>query len=293
VRSTAELAAVLWCVLSPSSTIPTAHSTTYIPREANIRLRPVQSPSARHPSGRRIRPGRAVPPPALPRSGEAQSVLPLQHGGLLSETLTPQRTSCKEHDGLDTQRLQRGPLGQDCCHIGQPAVRLGTASQNTVDQSVSAMESRSAWAWLLAKVYEVDLIGGSPCPAGQRRQPFLRNGESPRLRAERVFAQQTARAPYAAPAVVPRCRSSPSSPILNKSPGSSTTSSRPARLHRDSTPLPWANPPPPCAPDFCPPHQPCNPHGDSDRPIHPTAPSRGISSALPAQSLRSPFCFPG
>jgi len=36
VRIAAELAAVLWSVLSPSSTIPTAHSTTYVPRAANI-----------------------------------------------------------------------------------------------------------------------------------------------------------------------------------------------------------------------------------------------------------------
>ena len=35
-RSTAELAAVLWSVLSPCPTIPTTHSTTYIPRGANI-----------------------------------------------------------------------------------------------------------------------------------------------------------------------------------------------------------------------------------------------------------------
>jgi len=35
-RSIADLATVLWSVLSTSSTIPTAHPTTYVPRGANI-----------------------------------------------------------------------------------------------------------------------------------------------------------------------------------------------------------------------------------------------------------------
>jgi hypothetical protein len=51
--------------------------------------------------------------------------------------------------------------------------------------------------------------------------------------------------PCAAPAVVPRCGSSPSLPIPSRSSGSSATSSRPARPHRDSTPLPLVDSPPP------------------------------------------------
>jgi len=75
--------------------------------------------------------------------------------------------------------LRLAPEGWQKDH--QPAVRLGPALQDTPDQSVSAMESRSApwstavspetardWARLLAKVYEVDLIGGSWPQSGQR-----------------------------------------------------------------------------------------------------------------------------
>ena len=36
---------------------------------------------------------------------------------------------------------------------------------------------------------------GTPCPAGRRRQPFRRNGESPRLRAERVVPPASPRPP--------------------------------------------------------------------------------------------------
>ena len=48
---------------------------------------------------------------------------------------------------------------------------MGTASQDSVDQSASAKESRSAWARLLAKIYEVDLIGGS-CLRSKQREPL-------------------------------------------------------------------------------------------------------------------------
>jgi hypothetical protein len=65
------------------------------------------------------------------------------------------------------------PEGWQKDHQPQPAVRLGPVLQDTPDQSVSAMESRSAWARLLAKVYEVDLIGGSWPRSGQREPPAL------------------------------------------------------------------------------------------------------------------------
>jgi hypothetical protein len=53
-------------------------------------------------------------------------------------------------------------------HQGQPALRLGTASQDTVDQSVSVKEARSAWARLLAKVYEVDPLRCTHCGSQMR-----------------------------------------------------------------------------------------------------------------------------
>lgn len=40
---------------------------------------------------------------------------------------------------------------------------MATASQGTPDQSVSVNESRSAWARLLAKVYEVDPLRCTRC----------------------------------------------------------------------------------------------------------------------------------
>ena len=55
------------------------------------------------------------------------------------------------------------PAGWQKDHQGQPALRLGTPSQDTLDQSVSAKESRSAWARLLAKVYELDVIACPKC----------------------------------------------------------------------------------------------------------------------------------
>jgi hypothetical protein len=47
-------------------------------------------------------------------------------------------------------------------------VRLGPVLQDTPDQSVSAMESRSAWARLLAKVYEVDPLRCTRCGSPMR-----------------------------------------------------------------------------------------------------------------------------
>jgi hypothetical protein len=55
------------------------------------------------------------------------------------------------------------PEGWQKDHQPQPALRLGTPSQDTLDQSVSAQESRSAWARLLAKVYEVDPLRCTRC----------------------------------------------------------------------------------------------------------------------------------
>ena len=60
------------------------------------------------------------------------------------------------------------PEGWQKNHQPQPALRLGTPSQNTLDQSVSAKESRSAWARLLAKVYEVDPLRCTRCGSQMR-----------------------------------------------------------------------------------------------------------------------------
>jgi hypothetical protein len=49
----------------------------------------------------------------------------------------------------------------------QAALRLGEAHQHSPEQSVSAQESRAAWARLIAKVYEVDLLRCARC--GSRR----------------------------------------------------------------------------------------------------------------------------
>ena len=63
--------------------------------------------------------------------------------------------------------LRLAPEGWQKDHLPQPAVRFGPALQDTPDQAVSAKESRSAWARLLAKVNEVDLIG-SRCGSQMR-----------------------------------------------------------------------------------------------------------------------------
>ena len=47
-------------------------------------------------------------------------------------------------------------------------MRLGPALRDTPDQSVSAKESRAAWARLLAKVYEVDPLRCTRCGSPMR-----------------------------------------------------------------------------------------------------------------------------
>jgi hypothetical protein len=71
--------------------------------------------------------------------------------------MVPQSPPCP----LGSRGLAEGPPGQ-------PALRLGTANQGIPDQSVSAQESSSAWARLLAKVYEVDPLR-CPCCGSQMR----------------------------------------------------------------------------------------------------------------------------
>jgi hypothetical protein len=45
---------------------------------------------------------------------------------------------------------------------GSPALRLGGAPEDYPEQTVSAKQSRAAWARLLAKVYDVDVLRGRP-----------------------------------------------------------------------------------------------------------------------------------
>ena len=60
------------------------------------------------------------------------------------------------------------PQGWQKDHQPQPALSLGTASPGTLDQSVSVKEPRSAWARLLAKVYEVDPLRCARCGSQMR-----------------------------------------------------------------------------------------------------------------------------
>jgi hypothetical protein len=60
------------------------------------------------------------------------------------------------------------PEGWKRDHQPLPAVRLGPSLQDTPDQSVSAKESRAAWARLLAKVYEVDPLCCTRCGSPMR-----------------------------------------------------------------------------------------------------------------------------
>ena len=63
---------------------------------------------------------------------------------------------------------RRAPEGWQKDHHEQPALGLGTPSQDTLDQSVSAKESRCAWARLLKKVYEVDPLRCPRCGSQMR-----------------------------------------------------------------------------------------------------------------------------
>lgn len=68
-----------------------------------------------------------------------------------------------------TPHLARlAPEGWQKDHQGQPALHLSTLSQDTMDQSVSAKEARSAWARLLAKIYEVDPLRCTRCGSQMR-----------------------------------------------------------------------------------------------------------------------------
>ena len=68
-----------------------------------------------------------------------------------------------------TPHLARlAPEGWQKDHQGQPALHLSTLSQDTMDQSVSAEEARSAWARLLAKIYEVDPLRCTRCGSQMR-----------------------------------------------------------------------------------------------------------------------------
>ena len=60
------------------------------------------------------------------------------------------------------------PEGWKKDHQPQPALHLDPAPQDALDQSVSAVESRAAWARLLAKVYEVDPLRCTRCGSPMR-----------------------------------------------------------------------------------------------------------------------------
>ena len=62
--------------------------------------------------------------------------------------------------------VRLAPEGWKQQHSQHCALHIGGASEDCTDQSVSARQSRTAWARLLAKVYEVDALrcnrSGSP-----------------------------------------------------------------------------------------------------------------------------------
>jgi hypothetical protein len=101
--------------------------------------------------------------------------------------------------------LRAAPRGWRLSHMDPVPAQADPTQPTTVPHAAC----RSAWARLIAKVYEVDLLGGSPCPAGAlaRREggreadsesPMLcpRCGSAeplfnPRIAAEKSFANPT------------------------------------------------------------------------------------------------------
>jgi len=59
--------------------------------------------------------------------------------------------------------VRLAPQGWIQQHEQQPAIRLGGAPEDYPAQTVSARQSRAAWARLLAKIYEVDALKCSRC----------------------------------------------------------------------------------------------------------------------------------
>ena len=59
--------------------------------------------------------------------------------------------------------VRLAPEGWKQQHSQHCALHIGGASEDCTDQSVSARQSRAAWARLLAKVYEVDALRCNRC----------------------------------------------------------------------------------------------------------------------------------
>jgi hypothetical protein len=59
--------------------------------------------------------------------------------------------------------VRLAPQGWIQQHEQRCALHVGEVPENTPDQSVSARQSRVAWARLLAKVYEVDALRCNRC----------------------------------------------------------------------------------------------------------------------------------
>jgi len=62
-----------------------------------------------------------------------------------------------------TYLARMAPKGWIRQHEQQPPLCLDGVPEDTLDRSVSAAESRSAWARLLARVYEVEALRCSRC----------------------------------------------------------------------------------------------------------------------------------
>jgi hypothetical protein len=59
--------------------------------------------------------------------------------------------------------VRLAPEGWKQQHSQHCALHVGEVLENTPDQSVSARQSRAAWARLLATVYEVDVLRCNHC----------------------------------------------------------------------------------------------------------------------------------
>ena len=71
--------------------------------------------------------------------------------------------------------MRRAPEGWLEQHPEQPPPHVRAVLQESAQPSVSTRESRSAWARLLAKAYEVDALRCSRCGSPKKVLAFITN----------------------------------------------------------------------------------------------------------------------
>jgi hypothetical protein len=145
--------------------------------------------------------------------------------------------------------LRLAPDGWKKDHQSRPALHLGPAPQDTPDLSVSATESRSAWARLLAKIYEVDPLRCPRCGCQMRVLAVIT--DPPQILRILRHLIKTGAAPPGLEAASLWAESSPLVPIRAR---------------------------------FLSSRQPTDPCAYSDRLLHPALPAQRIAPALPAPS---------